>query len=752
VPPLELVRAELALSPDTNGNIQTFKDAVLNTITFSYNPAGQVLTATDQAGDKTTFGYAGTGDLTSVIDPNNFKTTSGYDLAVRLTSVTDPLRNTTTYVPDGIGNITKITDARGGITQFAYDDVSNLLTVTDAKLNSAMANTYDLRDRVTKSCDAAAHCTNYSAANGASGYDADDNLAIVRSGTAITTQYQYDNLNRRKEIDYDVGGSSPSNVKLTYDLGDRLTVAQDSLVTTPTTRQYGTSTTSLASGLDFMTQEVTPQGTVNYTPDKAGRRITMTAGSQAQVTYGYDDADKLKTVTPQGSSSVTKTYGDPAGRLSSVKLSNGVTVTYGYDKDSHVTSLTYKKGGVTTLGDLTYGYDPDGRRVSVGGSFARTLIPAAQTFSYNPDNSLETVGSITAQNDNNGNLTCMTTVCPEFAYDARDHVSQAGVSVLTTNYSYDAFGRRYQLTNSNGVSTYLYDGLNPVQMSSSSGTNTYLGGLDLDDHFGQSAGGVNESYLRDPLGSTVAMTDSGGSLLDQYTYDPYGNGTVSGGSSTQFQFAGRENDFNGVFYMRSRYYSPAIGRFISRDPAGLAGGINLYAYAGDSPTNFTDPTGTGLDSLEGPGDVCCYSGVGIPTSFQFDFGSPLSPIANQGGLDILQGRQTNGGEGDPDQFIRFYPQPGEGPAPTPWNPANPDGFLELTQFNPQQPGPQRSPVPSPRSTFNPQQKLFIILQFIYRLRTGHYYEPKTTIPIPPPNMSPLPTPSGPANPWGDVGG
>jgi len=44
-------------------------------------------------------------------------------------------------------------------------------------------------------------------------------------------------------------------------------------------------------------------------------------------------------------------------------------------------------------------------------------------------------------------------------------------------------------------------------------------------------------------------------------------------------------------YYRARYYSPAIGRFISEDPIGIAGGINRYAYAYDSPTNFSDPLG-----------------------------------------------------------------------------------------------------------------------------------------------------------------
>ena len=43
--------------------------------------------------------------------------------------------------------------------------------------------------------------------------------------------------------------------------------------------------------------------------------------------------------------------------------------------------------------------------------------------------------------------------------------------------------------------------------------------------------------------------------------------------------------------MRRRYYLPAIGRFISRDPIGITGGLNIYAYAGDDPVDFSDPTG-----------------------------------------------------------------------------------------------------------------------------------------------------------------
>ncbi len=162
--------------------------------------------------------------------------------------------------------------------------------------------------------------------------------------------------------------------------------------------------------------------------------------------------------------------------------------------------------------------------------------------------------------------------------------------------------------------------------------------------------GSNESFLRDALNSTIALTNSSGSIVDQTTYDPYGNTTDSAPSSASaFEFTGRENDqtFGGLYYMRARYYSPQLARFISRDPAGLAGGVNLYAYAGDDPIDFSDPTGT--DNLEGPGDVCSACIPHGPGGF---VPPQEAMLVNQDGLDnaVVQyydGSQNGGGQRDP---------------------------------------------------------------------------------------------------------
>ncbi len=55
---------------------------------------------------------------------------------------------------------------------------------------------------------------------------------------------------------------------------------------------------------------------------------------------------------------------------------------------------------------------------------------------------------------------------------------------------------------------------------------------------------------------------------------------------------GRENDSTGLYFYRARYYSPTLQRFISEDPIGFDGGINLYTYAGNQPTGRVDPSGT----------------------------------------------------------------------------------------------------------------------------------------------------------------
>jgi YD repeat-containing protein len=129
-------------------------------------------------------------------------------------------------------------------------------------------------------------------------------------------------------------------------------------------------------GLNRLVSETTPQGTVSYTYDAAGRRLTMQAASQAQVSYGYDDADHLTGIA-QGSTSVAFSY-DIAGRRTSAALPGGITATYSWDAASQLTGITYTSGA-TTLGTLTYGYDLAGRITSRDGTLFQSVLPSAVT-------------------------------------------------------------------------------------------------------------------------------------------------------------------------------------------------------------------------------------------------------------------------------------------------------------------------------------------------------------------------------------
>jgi RHS repeat-associated protein len=103
----------------------------------------------------------------------------------------------------------------------------------------------------------------------------------------------------------------------------------------------------------------------------------------------------------------------------------------------------------------------------------------------------------------------------------------------------------------------------------------------------------------DAAGNVMALTAGNGSLARSYWYDTWGQLTggtdyVALNGTDMARFKGALHfQLNGVelHYMRNRLYEPRTGRFLSEDPIGLDGGINLYTFAGNDPVNGTDPTG-----------------------------------------------------------------------------------------------------------------------------------------------------------------
>jgi len=171
---------------------------------------------------------------------------------------------------------------------------------------------------------------------------------------------------------------------------------------------------------------------------------------------------------------------------------------------------------------------------------------------------------------------------------------------------YDPFGRRTSKTILGTQTGFLYDGANPVQERSGTTVtaNSLSGGIDEVFQRTDSAGA--RSFLTDPLGSTLALTDSTGTAQTSYTFEPFVNTTATGASSTSsFAYTGRELDTTGLYYYRARYYHPQLERFVTEDPLGLRGGMNYYGYVGQNPLSRKDPlglqsSGSGTDIYPSP--------------------------------------------------------------------------------------------------------------------------------------------------------
>jgi RHS repeat-associated protein len=548
---------------DASGNRVSVTDPLNHQVTATYDAAGRPISVTDAVGNTTQFGYDG-GDLVTTTNSLGQATRRFLDAGGRALSITTPLGDITRYEYDLANRLTQVTDPLAGVIQFSYDANGNLLSLTDAR-NNVTSYIYDNMDRVQTRTDPQLHSEGYQ-------YNPNGNVTQHTDRKGQVTTYTYDSRDRLSQVTY----ADSSTVGYSYDAVSRLTQASDSLA--------GTISYTY-DNLNRLLTETTPLGTVSYTHDSLGRRTTMTVPGQMVTNYFYDNANRLTQIA-QGTSSVNFEY-DNANRPTSLALPNGVVTAYAYNAGSQLVSLTYKRGG-DTLGSLTYEYDSMGRPVKVGGSYGRTNLPTSLTSaSYNSANQQTAFGGQTLSYDLNGNL--ITDGTDVYTWDARDQLVSISGSV-SASFQYDAVGRRRSKTIGGTQTTFVYDGDNVVQEQSSGAANILAGGLD--EFFTRTEASGTTSLIVDTVGSTIALTDSAGGIQTQYTYEPFGKASTSGTSSTNTtQYTGRENDGNGLFYYRARYYSPSLQRFISEDPIGLAAGPNFYSYAANSPVAYTDPFG-----------------------------------------------------------------------------------------------------------------------------------------------------------------
>jgi RHS repeat-associated protein len=556
-----------------NGNLLKIIDPLGNTTTIAYNAFGQPISTVDPLGNSTTFEYDSVGNLVKVADPLGNATTRTYDAVSRLIAQADPLGKTTRFSYDPLNRLVNLVDALNGTTSFGYDPNGNLLTVTDARGNT-ITHEYDSMDRLLKRIDQLGRPETFS-------YDGNGNLVSTTDRKTQTTTFTYDPLNRRTQASYADGAVAT----FTYDAGGRLLQADDTADPhRPIALQY--------DGLDRLLAETTSLGTVSYQYDPLGRRTHMTVGGQSPVTYAYDAASRLRTITQAPLTPVDIQY-DALGRRTLLTLPNGVSTEYVYDLGSRLTALVYRNA-LGPLGDLTYQYDSAGNRVGVGGSFARTLLPdPVPSATYDAANRQLAFGTKTMTFDDNGSLTTLAEPAgtTTFTWDTRNRLVSMSSPSQTASFTYDAQGRRARRTVGSVTTQFQYDGLDAIREVGGAGDASYLGTLKIDEKLTRTDTVGVIHFLADSLGSTVALANTAGDPTTIYTYEAYGRTVVDGAAENPIQFTGRENDSSGLYYYRERYYAPALARFIAQDAIGIQSGVNRYAYVGGSPLNYVDPLG-----------------------------------------------------------------------------------------------------------------------------------------------------------------
>jgi RHS repeat-associated protein len=374
-------------------------------------------------------------------------------------------------------------------------------------------------------------------------------------------------------------------------------------------------------------KKATPEGTLSYTYDAAGNLASMSSNHAhgVSVSYSYDDLNRLSTVVDArlaGNQTTTYSY-DSASNVGKVTYPNGIAAQFTYDLLNRVTGLsststpaasyTYQRGATGNLtqvvelsgrqvswsydgiyrltqeniqddqygegGQVTYGLDPVGNRTSASSTVAGLSPVAGATFGAGDPDDLLSGESY----DANRNVTF--TGGKSFTYDSENHMMTMAASGTSVGILYDGDGNRVAKTvTANGVPTttyYLVDDLNPtgypqvVEELAANGTveRQYTYGLQRIDENQMLNGAWTPSfYGYDGGGNVRNLTNSGGAITDSYEYDAFGNSlTVSGTTPNNYLYRGEQFDPDlGLYYLRARYYNPATGRFMSRDPEAVS--------------------------------------------------------------------------------------------------------------------------------------------------------------------------------------
>ena len=411
-------------------------------------------------------------------------------------------------------------------------------------------------------------------------YAYDDNDNILQSGTNTKT---FDSLNRiltdnqnGHVVSYEYLDSQ-NKIKITDEKGNVKQEEYDNVGRLKKVIAGEEITEYVYNANGSLQKKITPNNMTEYEyyPDKEIKNLTIKDSSDNIIEshnyeydnnnnktkddndiYEYDVLYRIKKVN-----GVEKYTYDDANNITSKTQEDGTVIAYTYNAKNQLTRTVSQKN-LEILSETTYTYDANGNQIiSTTGEEVLTNI-------YNEKNELEKVKK-------NGN---------EIA-----------------SYSYDETGKRTE-KNTNETTKYIYDGTRVIlelgNENEEKAVNTY--GLEL---VSRKQNENNYYYLYNGHGDVTGLVDANNTKVNTYKYDEYGNITEEKeGVENPYRYAGYYYDKETEnYYLQSRYYNPAIQRFISEDT--VRGDIedplslNLYTYTHNNPLKYIDPNGHAVETI-----------------------------------------------------------------------------------------------------------------------------------------------------------
>jgi YD repeat-containing protein len=569
---------------------------------FHYDAAGSVTARVDAASVSTRTVYDWLDRATNHVDGLGREWRASYDPLDRLTSSTDPRNRVSQSSYDPLGRLTASVRPSSATQRFGYDALGNRTAFTNAQ-GHVYTMCYDALGRMI----AATNALGLQAFRAQ--YDPVGNLATRVDGEGVPVSYQYDVLERltlrssascEERFSYDVPGnlSSASNstvqLSFAYDIMDRLIAATNRLFVSPVSSfEFPVSYKRDAGGL------VT---NILYAAGKAVSRIYDADGNLTGVkdwlghewTFGYDGAGKPTGDSSPGSFAHGFTY-DNAGRLSGWNVSSITGRTIERDTAGIRTRDTVTVGTMPLPGTnrkAVNAFDAADKLVSASVTYG-TNAPVAENYGYDLNGSMTNIVSGT-------NLFFAATYTEFGQLSTFAHSSTNAFA----HFSYDPLGNRVITGDRLWIADHADPMKRPLMECSTNGVvqRYYLWGNGRLLGFIDSEGALTVAHS-DEQGSVVGLTASNGEVLHTAHYGPHGEdwGTT-GTNSTPFAWLGGHGVLSSsyftlypspftIYLTRHRLYSATLKRFLSSDPLGLSGGLNLYAYGEGDPLSYIDPLG-----------------------------------------------------------------------------------------------------------------------------------------------------------------